>query len=79
MKSLSRILSAAGLDVGAGPDRRCSRQRSRKTRPRRRRLTPLKAGSPAAIAAAKEILTMKNAAAMSPTPFPISSSRPRTC
>jgi uncharacterized protein len=61
MKSLSRILSAAGLAVGlalaavpAG-----AQQKNAPTA-----TTPLKPGSPAAIAAAKEILAMKNASAM---------------
>ena len=61
MKSLSRILSAAGLAVGlaltgapAG-----AQQKNAPAAP-----APLKPGSPAAIAAAKEILAMKNAAAM---------------
>ena len=55
MKSLSRILSAAGLALGlalAGVP--ASAQQA----------PPLKPASPAAIAAAKEILTMKNASAM---------------
>jgi hypothetical protein len=77
MKSLSRILSAAGLAVGlaltgAPAD---AQQKNAPARPR----PPLKPASPAAIAAAKEILAMKNAARCTPTPFPISSSRPRTC
>jgi hypothetical protein len=57
MKSLSRILSAAGLALGlallgapAGAQQPAA--------------PPLKQASPAAIAAAKEILTMKNAGAM---------------
>jgi len=60
MKSLSRILSAAGLAVGlalaavpAGAQQ--------KNAPA---AVPLKPASPAALAAAKEILTMKNASAM---------------
>jgi uncharacterized protein len=59
MKSLSRILSAAGLALGlaltgvpAGAQQPAAPA------------TPLKPSSPAAIAAAKEILTMKNASAM---------------
>ena len=55
MKSLSRILSAAGLALGlalAGVP--ASAQQA----------PPLKPASPAALAAAKEILTMKNASAM---------------
>ena len=53
MKSLSRILSAAGLILGlalAGAPAGAQ--------------TPDKPASPAAVAAAKEILTMKNASAM---------------
>ena len=60
MKSLSRILSAASFAVGlaliAVPA-----EAQQKAAPA---ATPLKAASPAALAAAKEILTMKNAAAM---------------
>jgi hypothetical protein len=59
MKSLSRILSAAGLALGlaltgvpAGAQQPAAPA------------APLKPSSPAAIAAAKEILTMKNASAM---------------
>jgi len=59
MKSLSRILSAAGLALGlaltgvpAGAQQPAAPA------------TPLKPSSPAAVAAAKEILTMKNASAM---------------
>jgi uncharacterized protein len=53
MKSLSRVLSAAGLVLGlalAGAPAGAQ--------------TPDKPASPAAVAAAREILTMKNAAAM---------------
>jgi uncharacterized protein len=61
MKSLSRILSAAGLAVGlaliAVPG-----EAQQKNAPAA--ATPLKPGSPAALAAAKEILAMKNASAM---------------
>jgi hypothetical protein len=60
MKSFSRILSAAGLALGlaltgvpAGAQQPAAKQSA-----------PLKPASPAAIAAAKEILTMKNASAM---------------
>jgi uncharacterized protein len=60
MKSFSRILSAAGLALGlalaVGP---ASAQQ--KDAPA---AVPLKAASPAALAAAKEILAMKNASAM---------------
>jgi hypothetical protein len=55
MKSLSRILSAAGLALGlalAGAPAGAQQP------------PPLKPASPAAIAAAKEILTMKNASAI---------------
>ena len=57
MKSLSRILSAAGLVLGlalAGAPAGAQQPAA----------PPLKQASPAAIAAAKEILTMKNASAM---------------
>src|SRR5215813_11276438 len=63
MKSLSRTLSAAGLAVGlalaavpAGAQQ--------KNGPAPTAAPALKPASPAAIAAAKEILSMKNAAAM---------------
>ena len=57
MKSLSRIVSAAGLALGlalAGAPAGAQQPAA----------PPLKQASPAAIAAAKEILTMKNASAM---------------
>jgi hypothetical protein len=61
MKSLSRILSAAGLAVGlaltVGPADAQQNNAPAAT-------TTLKPGSPGAIAAAKEILAMKNASAM---------------
>jgi len=61
MKSLSRILSAAGLAMGlaltAVP---ADAQQKNAPAP----ATALKPASPAAMAAAKEILTMKNASAM---------------
>ena len=60
MKSLSRILSAAGLAVGLALTA-VPAEAQQKNAPA---TTTLKPGSPAAIAAAKEILTMKNAAAM---------------
>src|SRR6202158_2983479 len=56
MKYLSRILSAAGLALGlALPGVPAGAQQQP---------PPLKPASPAAITAAKEILTMKNASAM---------------
>ena len=62
MKSFSRILSAAGLALGlaltAAPA-----DAQQKNAPARRD-QPLKPASPAALAAAKEILAMKNAGAM---------------
>ena len=78
MKSLSRILSAAGLAVGLALTA-VPADAQQKNAPAAPAAAPLKPASPAAIAAAKEILTMKNAARCTPTPFPISSSRPRTC
>jgi len=60
MKSLSGILSAAGLAVGLALTA-VPADAQQKNAPA---TTPLKPGSPAAMAAAKEILTMKNAAAM---------------
>ena len=61
MKSLSRILSAAGLAMGLALTA-VPAEAQQKNAPAA--TTPLKPGSPAALAAAKEILTMKNAAAM---------------
>jgi uncharacterized protein len=63
MKSLSRILSAAGLAVGLALTA-VPADAQQKNAPAAPATTQLKSGSPAAIAAAKEILTMKNAAAM---------------
>ena len=63
MKSLSRILSAAGLAVGLALTA-VPAEAQQKNAPAAPATTALKPGSPAAIAAAKEILTMKNAAAM---------------
>ncbi len=60
MKSLSRILSAAGLAMGLALTA-IPAEAQQKNAPA---ATPLKAASPAALAAAKEILTMKNASAM---------------
>ena len=63
MKSLSRILSAAGLAMGLALTA-IPADAQQKNAPAAPAATPLKPASPAAIAAAKEILTMKNAAAM---------------
>src|SRR6201988_1760498 len=63
MKSLSRILSAAGLAMGFGLTA-IPAEAQPKNAPAAPAATPLKASSPAALAAAKEILTMKNASAM---------------
>jgi hypothetical protein len=63
MKSLSRILSAAGLAVGLALTA-VPAEAQQKNAPAAPPATALKPGSPAAIAAAKEILLMKNAAAM---------------
>jgi hypothetical protein len=64
MKRLSKIMSAAGLVAGlalaAVPAVAQQKQQSPAAAP----ALPLKQGSPGAIAAAKEILTMKNASAM---------------
>lgn len=66
MKSLSRILSAAGLSVGlalaAVPA--AAQQKNAPAAGQAPATAQLKPGSPAAIAAAKEILAMKNASAM---------------
>jgi hypothetical protein len=61
MKSLSRILSAAGLAVGLALTV-VPADAQQKNAPAA--TTTLKPGSPGAIAAAKEILAMKNASAM---------------
>ena len=62
MKSLSRILSAAGLALGlALTGVPAEAQQKNAPAPA---ATPLKPASPAALAAAKEILAMKNASAM---------------
>jgi hypothetical protein len=63
MKSLSRILSAAGLAVGLALTA-VPADAQQKNAPAAPATAQLKPGSPAAIAAAKEILAMKNAAAM---------------
>ena len=63
MKSLSRILSAAGLAMGLALTT-VPAEAQQKNAPAAPAATPLKAASPAALAAAKEILTMKNASAM---------------
>src|SRR6202048_933649 len=60
MKSLSRILSAAGLALGLA----LAGVSAGAQQPAAPAAPPLKQASPAAIAAAKEILTMKNASAM---------------
>jgi uncharacterized protein len=62
MKSLSRILSAAGLAMGLALTA-IPAEAQQKNAPAPA-TTPLKPASPGAIAAAKEILTMKNASAM---------------
>jgi len=63
MKSLSRILSAAGLAMGLALTA-VPAEAQQKNAPAAPAAAPLKPGSPAALAAAKEILTMKNASAM---------------
>ena len=63
MKSLSRILSAASFAVGLALTA-VPAEAQQKNAPAAPAATPLKAASPAALAAAKEILTMKNASAM---------------
>ena len=63
MKRLSSILSATGLVVGLALTAAPAVAQQKQPAPAPS-TAPLKQGSPAAIAAAKEILTMKNAAAM---------------
>jgi len=63
MKRLSKILSAAGLVVGLAFV--CAPAGAQQPPPAAaQKAVPLKPASPAALAAAKEILTMKNASAM---------------
>jgi hypothetical protein len=62
MKRLSRILSAAGLVVGLALA--CAPAGAQQPPAAAPKPVPLKPASPAAIAAAKEILAMKNASAM---------------
>src|SRR3954464_5672337 len=62
MKSLSRILSAAGLAIGLALTA-VPAEAQQKNAPAPAAV-PLKPASPGALAAAKEILVMKNAAAM---------------
>jgi hypothetical protein len=64
MKRLSKILSAAGLVVGLALTAIPASAQQKQAAPQPQGTVPLKQGSPAAIAAAKEILTMKNASAM---------------
>jgi uncharacterized protein len=63
MKSLSRILSAAGLAMGLALTA-VPAEAQQKNAPAAPATAPLKQASPGALAAAKEILTMKNASAM---------------
>jgi hypothetical protein len=63
MKSLSRILSAAGLAMGLALTA-VPAEAQQKNAPAAPAATPLKPASPGALAAAKEILAMKNASAM---------------
>ena len=63
MKSLSRILSAAGLAMGLALTA-IPAEAQQKNAPAPAPATTLKPASAAALAAAKEILTMKNASAM---------------
>jgi uncharacterized protein len=64
MKSLSRILSAAGLALGLALTGAPADAQQKNAPAPAPAATPLKSVSPAAIAAAKEILAMKNASAM---------------
>ena len=64
MKSLSRILSAAGLALGLALTGAPAHAQQKNAPAPAPSATPLKPASPAAIAAAKEILAMKNASAM---------------
>jgi hypothetical protein len=64
MKRLSKILSAAGLVVGLALTAIPASAQQKQAAPQPQGTVPLKQGSPGALAAAKEILTMKNASAM---------------
>src|SRR5664280_14654 len=64
MKSLARILSAAGLALGLALTGVPAGAQQQQQQQQQQQAVPLKPASPAAIAAAKEILTMKNASAM---------------
>ena len=64
MKSLSRILSAAGLALGLALTGAPAEAQQKNAPAPAPAAAPLKSASPAAIAAAKEILAMKNASAM---------------
>src|SRR5580765_6816011 len=64
MKSLSRILSAAGLALGLALTGAPAEAQQKNAPAPVPSTVPLKTASPAAIAAAKEILAMKNASAM---------------
>ena len=64
MKSLSRILSAAGLALGLALTGAPAEAQQKNAPAPAPAAVPLKSASPAAIAAAKEILAMKNASAM---------------
>ena len=64
MKSLSRILSAAGLALGLALTGAPAEAQQKNAPAPAPSTVPLKTASPAAIAAAKEIIAMKNASAM---------------
>jgi uncharacterized protein len=64
MKSLSRILSAAGLALGLALTGVPAEAQQKNAPAGAPAAVPLKPASPGALAAAKEILTMKNASAM---------------
>ena len=64
MKRLSSILSATGLALGLALTAVPAVAQQKQPAPAQPSTAPLKQGSPGAVAAAKEILAMKNAAAM---------------
>jgi uncharacterized protein len=64
MKRLSSILSVTGLALGLALTAAPAVAQQKQPAPAQPSAAPLKQGSPGAIAAAKEILLMKNAAAM---------------
>lgn len=72
MKYVSRVFLAGGLAAGLALSSVAAHAQAQP-----QAQTQIKPSTPAAIAAAKELLTLKNAQESMPTPFPISFSAPR--